>query len=283
MFRKAVLICMLLTSAVLAGTALAAGDPSLHEVYQAAEAGRLNDALGMMSQVLRDHPNSGKAHFVEAELLAKQGRLSNAASELQTAERLAPGLPFANAQAVDSLRRHISSSSSSARMIPSGFGTQSSPASRFPLGLLLMGAALIAAIIFFVRKMIQPRANVMQAAGGPGFANGNGFGSGAPMQPGGAGGGMGMAPMGQAAGGMGSGILGGLATGAVLGAGMVAGEALMHRFTDGGRQHDTGQSFIPASYDRDSSAGDLGGNDFGVSDGGSWDDSSSGGGGDDWT
>jgi hypothetical protein len=280
MFRKALLICMLLTSAVFAGTALAAGDPSLHEVYQAAEAGRLNDALGMMNQVLRDHPNSGKAHFVEAELLAKQGRLANAAAELSTAERLAPGLPFAKPVAVDSLRRHISSSSASARLVPSAYGTQSSPASQFPLGLLLIGAALIAALVFFARKMSQRNANVLQAAGGPGF--GTGFGSGAPLQPGGVGGGM--APMGQAAGGIGSGILGGLATGAALGAGMVAGEALMHRFTDGGRQHDTGQSFVPASFDPDTTPNDMGGNDFGISDGGSsWDDSSSGGGGDDWT
>jgi hypothetical protein len=279
MFRKALLICMLLTGAVVAGTVLAAGDPSLHEVYHAAESGRLNDALDMMNQVLRDHPNSAKAHFVEAELLAKQGRLTNAATELQTAERLSPGLSFARPEAVNSLRQRITSSSPSARLIPSAYGTQSSPASQIPLGLLLMGAALIAAIIFFARKMSQRNANVIQAAGGPGF--GTGFGTGAPLPPGGAGGGM--APMSQAAGGMGSGILGGLATGAALGAGMVAGEALMHRFTDGGRQHDTGQSFIPASYDREASTNDMGGNDFGVSDGGSWDDSSSGGGGDDWT
>jgi len=270
---------MLLTSALFAGIALAAGDPTLHEVYQAAEAGRLNDALGMMNQVLREHPNSGKAHFVEAELLAKQGRLANAAEELRTAERLAPGLPFANVQAVENLRQRIASSNASARLVPGAFGTQSSPASKFPLGLLLAGAALIAAVVFFARKTSQRNANVAAAGGGAGY--GTGFGPRAPLQPGGAGGGV--APMGPAAGGIGSGILGGLATGAALGAGMVAGEALMHRFTDGGR-HDAGQSsLIPASSDWDTNSDDMGGNDFGVSDGGaSWDDSSSGGG-DDWT
>ena len=49
----------------------------------------------MMDQVLRHPPNSATAHFVMAELLAKEGRVSNARSELATAERLAPGLPFA--------------------------------------------------------------------------------------------------------------------------------------------------------------------------------------------
>lgn len=281
MIRKVLLSCMLLvTSVMFAGTALAAGDPSLHQVYQAAESGRLNDALSMMDQVLRDHPNSAKAHFVEAELLARQGRLAHAAAELRTAERIAPGLPFADAQAVDSLRQRISSSNSGARLIPGSYGTRSSPAGQFPLGLLLAGAALIATVIYFARKMSQPSATVYPSAGGPGYASR--FGSGAPLQPAGAG--TGMAPMGQATGGgIGSGILGGLATGAALGAGMVAGEALMHRFADGGRQHDSGlSSYVPTSYDGDVGTNDFGGNDFGISDGGSWDDSSSGGG-DDWT
>jgi hypothetical protein len=89
--------------------------------------------------------------------------------------------------------------------------------------------------------------------------------------------------MGQAAGGIGSGILGGLATGAALGAGMVAGEALMHRFTDGSRQHDVGQSSsVPALYNGDAATNDLGGTDFGIADGRSWDDGASGGD-DDWT
>ena len=41
----------------------------------------------MMDQVLRDPPNSAMAHFVMAELLAKEGRVSNARFELATAER----------------------------------------------------------------------------------------------------------------------------------------------------------------------------------------------------
>jgi hypothetical protein len=83
---------------------------------------------------------------------------------------------------------------------------------------------------------------------------------------------------------MGSGILGGLATGAALGAGMVAGEALAHRLTDGGL-HSSGHNLLAASTDLDIGQNDLGNDlsdaDFGISDGGSWDDSSSGGG-DDW-
>src|ERR1051325_4945238 len=57
---------------------LAAEDASMHEVYLAAEAGKFQEAQTMMDKVLRDHPNSAKAHYVEAELLAKQGQLTSA-------------------------------------------------------------------------------------------------------------------------------------------------------------------------------------------------------------
>jgi hypothetical protein len=80
---------------------------------------------------------------------------------------------------------------------------------------------------------------------------------------------------------MGSGILGGLATGAAVGAGVVAGEALMHRVLDGHRA----EGPLPGSQDVSSASSqpqnDMGGDDFGVSDV-SWDENS-GGGGDDWT
>jgi len=272
MLKGALLSCMLLLTGV-AASSLAADEPTLHQVYQAVEAGRLKDAQDMMNKVLRDHPNSAKAHFVEAELLAKQGRLADATVELETAEHLAPGLPFAKPEAVDALKQRIASSRTSSRLVPGG--AHSAPANAIPWGLLLAGLGVIAAIVFFVRRTRQPYASVLPAAGGAGY----GTTPGAPLQPSGAGGAMPFA--GPAAGGMGSGILGGLATGAALGAGMVAGEALMHRFTDGSR-HDTSQTINPASANWDTSLNDAGDTDFGVSDGSSWDDSSSAGG-DDWT
>jgi len=48
---------------------------------------------------------------VESELLARQGRLREAAAELRTAERLEPGLPFAKPQAVQELERRVGGSS----------------------------------------------------------------------------------------------------------------------------------------------------------------------------
>jgi hypothetical protein len=87
---------------------------------------------------------------------------------------------------------------------------------------------------------------------------------------------------------MGSGIAGGLASGLAVGAGVVAGEELAHHFLDGNREGGvapSGNDYPPANPN-----GDVGGNDFGLNDGGSsWDDGGSGGdsggggGGDDWT
>jgi hypothetical protein len=275
MLRNTLLSCLLLASVMLAGPSLAADEPTLHQVYQAADAGRLNEAQAMMDKVLRNHPDSAKAHFVQAELLARQGRLGGAAAELSAAERLAPGLPFAKPEAIDGLKRHIASSDTAKRLSPSAYGTPSAPASQIPWGLLLLGLGLIAAVVFFVRRTSQGNANVQPSVAGAGY--GAGFGRGAPLQPYGAGGVA--APMGPTAGGMGSGILGGLATGAALGAGMVAGEALMHRFTDPSRvQGNPTSGSTPVAWD--STPDDMGGTDFGISDSSSWDDSSGGG---DWS
>jgi uncharacterized protein len=260
---------MLLAGALLAGPSFAAGEPTMHEVYQAAAAGHFGEAQGMMDKVLRDHPNSGKAHYVEAELLAKQSSYANAAAELATAERLAPGLPFAKPQAVQDLQRRIAAPRTATSTLARAYTAPAGLGSRIPLGLLLAGAAFIAALIYFVRTLTRRSGTMLAPAGGAAYG-------GAPLQPNGPGGVA--APAGSTAGGVGSGILGGLATGAALGAGMVAGEALMHRLT-GGNQLQGGQGFIPGATDWDATPDDMGGSDFGMSDSSSWDDNSGGG---DW-
>jgi tetratricopeptide (TPR) repeat protein len=147
MSRSAILSFLLLTSlSMISAPTVLAADPTLHQVYQAADAGNLSQAQSMLDKVLRDHPNSAKAHFVEAEILAKQGRRSDAASELNTAQRLAPGLPFANAQAVQSLK---------ARLAPAALTDLGPPASTAlggnalrtlpaPWGMLMLGFGVFA-------------------------------------------------------------------------------------------------------------------------------------------
>ncbi len=77
----------LLWMALAIGTPALAAEPTLNQVYEAVHAGRLNQAHGMMTEVLRNHPDSAKAHYVEAEILAKEGRYGEAHGELNRAER----------------------------------------------------------------------------------------------------------------------------------------------------------------------------------------------------
>lgn len=271
-------LVMVATTAFVSSAALA-DEPSLHQVYQAAEAGKLIEAQTMMHEVLKSHPNSGKAHFVEAELLAKQGQRQQAETELATAERLAPGLPFAKPEAVQRLKG-LTGSSQSARQAAAPSFQAPAPANEtaVPWGMLLIGLGLIAFIIFAVRLM--SRRNVI-----PNSADGRLVGAGPgnvspaygqPMPPYGAGG------VGPAGGGLGSSLMSGLATGAAVGAGVVAGEALMHHFMDGrGEGHPQSQPINSGLSSADTSLDEMGGADFGVSDTSSWDDSS-GGGSDDW-
>ena len=266
-FKQAASI--LITSLAFMAAPALAQEPTLHDVYQAAESGKLSEAQRMMDQVLRDHPNSAKAHYVEAELLAKQGRLANAEAELNTAQRLAPGLPFASAQAVQELKGRIAGSQTVNRSVL----RSAAPAveSGTPWGLVLIGLG-IAAIVFLIGRAMTRRIAASSALSAGSFS------SLAPASSYGAGG---VGPVAPGSAGIGSGILGGLATGAAVGAGMIAGEALMHRWTDG---HRSAVDVVPPIQDAPSAGpDDKGGTNFGIADAGSWDDGSSGGGGSDWT
>ncbi len=260
---KFVYRALLVTAFMALSSALWAAEVSVHNVYQAAESGHMREAQAMMQQVLRDHPDSAKAHFVEAELYAKSGQLDYASRELKTAQRLDPTMGFAKPAAVDALEARLASSAATS----SGFASRSA----FPWGYLLLGLGLVVAIVLFLRALTQR--NAVQTAPAP-------FGAAPPAYGGGYG--PGYAPPG---GGMGSGIMGGLVTGAAVGAGMVAGEALASRLMDGqhGSEH---PGATPPASDWDSNAGtndNMGGNDFGVDDSSSWGGDSGGDiGGGDW-
>jgi uncharacterized protein len=246
-----------------------AADPTMNQIYDAAAAGHLDQAQQMISQVLTDYPNSAKAHYVQAELYAKEGKPSQARAELGTAERLNPGLTSFSPRSVQELKSQLGMNGTARGQIVS-VPARSTP--HFPWGTVLILAVVVGILMMLFRRR-TPYSQYPAAGPGPGMGG----------APGGYGPGYGPAPMG---GGMGSGIAGGLASGLAVGAGVVAGEELAHHFLDGGRSG----GVIPSAEASEpvSSNSDMGGADFGASDpGSSWDDGGGfgggGGGGDDWS
>jgi hypothetical protein len=245
--------CALLFVLAFASIAFGAGDPSVQQVYDAARAGHLDQAQQMLDQVLRDHPSSAKAHYVQAELYAKEHRSDLARRELANAERLSPGLSFARPEAVRTLREELSRPTSAHALLGS-----SPTATTFPWGIALLIAVAIGVVLWMLLRRRNSPAPYSQYAS--------------------AGGATSMPPAGS---GMGSGIASGLASGLAVGAGVVAGEELARHFLDS----DSRPRNVPED-DAGEHNRDMGGNDFGVQDASSWDDGgfgSASGGGDDWT
>lgn len=266
MIRNVTLGFMLMAAMCFSnGVAFADDSPTLDQVYQAAHAGRMDEAQRMMGKVLKEHPNSAKAHFVAAELLAKQGQMGNADEELKNAERLKPDLSFANSQAVQDLKNRIATTHRVSQSPTSSY--QAVSGNSFPWGMLLLGVGAIVIIVMVMRAMNSRNPSTLPTNYQPGMQNASA--SPMPMHP--YGGGMG--PMAPAGGGIGSGIMGGLATGAAVGVGMVAGEALAHHFMDGG--HSNASNVAPVADSWGSSSDNMGGSDFGIADNSSWNDNSS--------
>jgi hypothetical protein len=244
----------------------------MNQVYEAASTGHLDQAQKMIEQVLTNHPTSARAHYVQAELYAKEGKVSLARAELGAAERLNPGLTEFSARSVQELKAQLGANGATRAPGTQIVSVPTRSATHFPWGTVLILVGVVAVLAMVFRR--RPAYNQYPAAGpGPGGAPGYGPGPGGP--------GYGPAPMG---GGMGSGIAGGLASGLAVGAGVVAGEELAHHFLDGGRRD--GGVIPSAEASEPNPNSDMGGSDFGANDPGSWDDGGGGmggGGGDDWS
>jgi hypothetical protein len=287
---------LLLAVVLHAGVAMAQQEPTMNQIYAAAQSGKLDEAQVMVQQVLVAHPKSAKAHFVQSELYARQGNMPKARESLSTAEKLAPGLPFAKAEAVQALQKQLAAPRTFA--VPAtASATYDTPAAAKSSSSwvvpALLAAAVIAAGYFIFRR--KPAQTFDQTNGfGNGLNGPQSFGNGGlqpAMQPG-MQGGYGQQPMygqqgyGQAAGtGMGGRIMGGVATGLAVGAGVMAAEAigrnLMGNHETGARAADnsSANNYEPIGNGNT----DMGGQNFGVSDT-SWDDAGSSdvGGGGDW-
>jgi len=246
-------------SVFLLMVSLAYAEPTIHQVYEAAQSGNLTQAHQMVTEVLKEHPKSAKAHFVNAEILSAQGQITQARAELHVAEQLDPGLPFAKPQAIQTLKNHLSANGG---IVPLSNGYHVSSYNKpFPWTMLLLlgGAALL--VIFLIRSAFMrkatPQTNNFNGTSSSPYSHTTTNNPSTSTQ----------------GGGIGSGIASGLATGLAAGVGIAAGEALVNHF-----MHDSATPNVgnPTLNDTQQPFSDMGGNDFGVDDSSSWDDSSMG-------
>lgn len=271
-------------AAVLAtsvGAACAQAEPSLKQIYDTAQSGKVAEAQVMVQQVLTLHPKSAKAHFVQAELFARQGNAPRAREALAEADKLAPGLPFASAAAVTALREQLAVKTAVVGAKPALGDTVKTAApapagSSFPLGLglALGGAAIGAAILFSRRKSATAPAPSPTAYGqapasfnpspgtGSGLSGPQTFGAGNPAPTGygnpayaNPGYGQPVPPAGGAMSGMGGRLAGGLATGLAVGAGVMAAQAIGNSFA---HRNEGGHTDKPTDKAGDTSMGNPG-------------------------
>jgi hypothetical protein len=298
-------ICLALAAAVLVASspARAQAEPSINQIYDAAQSGKLDQAQTMVQQVLILHPKSSKAHYVQAELFARQGLGAKGREALAEADKLAPGLPFAKAEAVQALRTQLASRPSNALKQGFGMDTPVTATSSFSPGLLLLlGAAVVGFVVWLIRRKPAAAVNYsapasMATATGGGIGSGIGSGLNGPqtfgslVAPGYAQPAYGQPAYGQQAAGTGMGgrVMGGLATGLAVGAGVLAAQAIGKNLmgnddrnaNNNGSNVNDGQSNRVAALPGNN---DLGGQNFGMNDSSSWDDTGGGnvGGGGDW-
>ncbi|NOW44416.1 hypothetical protein FHW96_000558 [Novosphingobium sp. SG751A] len=281
--KKSALWLLAPVALMMVSAPVMAAEPSVRDVYATARAGQVDKAVTMMDEVLKAHPNSAKAHYVQAELLAKQGKTADARAQLAQAEKLAPGLPGIQPQSVAALKSQLNGGSVGNGAVTRSEAPQPAQSRGISwVGIVLIGALVFGVLAFFRRRSRQAEvynapygAQGGQGFGGPGYGGpgyGNqGYGGGYP-QPG-------YPP--QQGGGMGSSILGGLATGAAAGAGFAAGEKIIDgMFGDHKDEQRRPLREDNSGWDSGNSNQDMGGNDFGISDDSSWDSSDDGNGGD---
>lgn len=236
------------------GTIAFADDlPSVHQIYETAKVGDLAKAHKMIEEVLKAHPQSAKAHFLDAEILVREGDLSQAKSELAEAERLSPGLSFAKPESVQHIKQRIARNDRNTMINTIASHAEHSKPKPFPwmMAIVIIGALLL--FVFIIKSMFSRQNNTAQSYPAT-AAQGNSSGyPGGQSYP-------------QSGGGLGSNMMSGLATGVAAGAGIVAGEALIHHFMDNSESNN-----IPSESNNIQSSDDS---DFGVTDSSSWTDDS---------
>lgn len=255
--------------------------PTLQQVETEVQQGHYAQAETMMSEVVAAKPDSPKAHYIYAEVLAHNANFKKASDETAKARSLDPSLKFTDAEKFRSfeqtLQRELNPPARVRTTTPTyAPATQVAPATTssstgIPGWVWLVGLVVLAIVLWrgFMRSQAMSGGNVaanngMQGGYGPGMSAGPQYG---PYGQGGA-------PVGRP----GSGLLGtGLAVAGGVAGGMLLDE-MLHKRSDSGNNNFGGlgpDNYNPGS---DNAANQLENRPIDFGNGNDWD---SGGGGSD--
>jgi hypothetical protein len=295
-FPRFLLLCLALLSTLWMGTAQAL--PNVDEVQAAVQRGDYPGAEKMMREVVAAKPDSPRAHYVLAEILAHERQFKEAAEHVRRARALDPAIKFTDAAKFNAFEQLLQRQQAGqakagvpAALEPVPAPRAEAPVQRVepveragsfggvPIWLLVAGVILFIGLAArFMRRRTAAPSQPAFAGGGYGPGAGMGYGGGMPQT---GSGGPGML-------GVGLGVAGGVA------AGMLAERLLHGGHDDRGLARDAttggGGGLIPDSF---GSGGDAGAADelshrdidFGSGDGWGGGDAGGGdfgGGSDDW-
>jgi hypothetical protein len=247
--------------------------PSEQQVQDAVKQGQYTQAQSMMAEVVAAKPNSAKAHYIYAEILARNGAFGKASEETAKAKQLDPEIKFTDAAQFRSFEETLQREQSqpaprvAPRPTPSYAPTSSNSTSTgggIPGWIWLIGLVILGIVLW--RGFSRSRAaGGMQQGGAAGYGPGGmnqGYGPGG-YGPGGVPGAQG-----------GSGLLGtGLAVAGGVAGGMLLDEVLHHR--DGGSAGAGG--LIPDAYADNGAARELENRPVDFGNGNDWDSGGGGG------
>ncbi|MBW4049054.1 MAG: prenyltransferase [Proteobacteria bacterium] len=114
-------------------------------VEAAGQAGRFAQADRAIAVVLAAHPDSAAVHYVDARLLADEGKWPLAQAELQRAERLDPGAGFEHAQALRAFRSRVQEH------------VQAGPVKSSSTGLIVLASAFILTFVYLMIGIFRAR------------------------------------------------------------------------------------------------------------------------------
>jgi hypothetical protein len=261
---------------LLFASAMAWAVPSEQDVRTAISQGQYTQAQSMMAEVVAAQPNSAKAHYIYAEVLAHNGVFNKASEEAAKAQQIDPKIGFTDPAKFRDfeqlLQREQSAPRQAPRAAPSSYSapapvSSSSSGGGIPAWMWLVGIVIIGIVL--ARGLLRSRAasgvggvppgygpTGMQGGYGPGGAGYSPYGpGGVPMQP-----------------------RSGLGTAAAV-AGGVAGGVLLDEFLHRNDNHGGGGGVLGNAYGADPAATELENRQVDFGNGNDWGSDSGGGGG----